>query len=485
MRIFLACLGTETNTFSPLPTGLASFAETLLCHGDGSTRGRHVLVEPIRLWRRLAEAKGYDVVESLSAFAEPAGLTVRTVHHSLRDEILSDLTAAGPVDMVLLSLHGAMAAEGCLDVEGDLLQRIREITGPRTIVGAELDLHCHLTDAMLGSATAMVIYKEYPHIDVTDRAAELFRICDDAAASGRVPRMTCRRCDINAYMGTTSQPMRGFVDRMSALEGRDGILSVSLAHGFPHGDVPGAGTGVLIVSEPDASGATHLAEALAADLWAMRERLRPDYRSIDDAIDEALAVPSAPVVIADASDNAGVGAASDATFFLRRLLQREVRSVVNAVYWDPIAVRLCEEAGEGASFDLRLGGKCSPASGDPLDVRAKVMRILPDASQTFNGFPMPMGTLVWIRVDDIDILLNTRRFQVGHPDLMRNIGLDPMQRRILVVKSTQHFHFGFAPIAAKVIYSAGPGTTNPDTSLIRYTNARQPGWPPLREQQST
>ena len=113
------------------------------------------------------------------------------VYEAFRDEILADLAKAMPVDAVLLSLHGAMVAEKTESCETDLVQRIRAIVGPSVPIGVELDLHCHLTEALVAAATAIVIFKEYPHIDVRERAAELFDIVA-AAVEGRARRRAWR-----------------------------------------------------------------------------------------------------------------------------------------------------------------------------------------------------------------------------------------------------------------------------------------------------
>jgi microcystin degradation protein MlrC len=436
-----------------------------------------MIAAPLRSWRDRAIADGHEVIESLSAFAEPAGLTTVRAHSVLRSEILDDLRKAGTVDVVLLSLHGAMAAEGCLDVEGDLLARIREMVGARTVIAVELDLHCQVTDQLLLNATLVVTYKEYPHVDILARAEEVYRLALMAAHGAVTPSMVYRPCNMNAYLPTTEEPMRGFVRSLSSREGRDGVLSISLAHGFPHGDRPGLGAGVLVVADRDGTGSERLARDLADQLWSMREALRPDYLSIDEAIDAASQYGEGPVVIADTSDNAGCGAAADSTYFLRRLVERGVKDVISALHWDPVAVRLCEEAGEGATIDLRIGGKIGPLSGAPIDLRCKILRIERDGWQTFNGFRTGIGSVVWLHSGGIDILINDKRFQVGAPDLMGNLGLNPVHRRTVVVKSTQHFYAGFAPIAKKILYAAGPGTSNPDTSRLRYVNVPQPLWP--------
>ena len=179
MCVFIACLGTETNTFSPLPTGWDTFRETMLFRdGDKATDHEPMLFsEPLHIWRKEAEARGWEVVESIAAFAQPAGVCVRSVYEGLRDELLRDLEAAMPVDIALINMHGAMVADGYLDCEGDILQRVRAVIGPDRVLGGELDLHCSITGEMVEAADALITFKEYPHIDTPLRAKELIDIC--------------------------------------------------------------------------------------------------------------------------------------------------------------------------------------------------------------------------------------------------------------------------------------------------------------------
>src|SRR5215831_2148067 len=181
-KIFIATLGTETNTFASIPTGHQLFEETCLFRNGSYGKNVPMFGAPLAVWRGRAEAKGWRVVESLCAFAMPAGKTVKRVYEGFRDEILHDLRAALPVDAVLLSLHGAMVAEGYDDAEGDLLAAVRHVVGPDVQVGAELDLHANVSQQKLENATALVLFKEYPHIDVPERAADLFHLIADVMA---------------------------------------------------------------------------------------------------------------------------------------------------------------------------------------------------------------------------------------------------------------------------------------------------------------
>lgn len=485
MKIFLASLGTETNTFSPFVTGQRDFAETYLTRNGEYGDEPFMFAVPLITWRQRAEERGWSVCESLSTFAQPGGLTVRSVYESFRDEILTDLRQAMPVDAVFLSLHGAMVAEGYDDAEGDLIERTRAVVGPDVPIGVELDLHCHLTAKMVEQATAIVLFKEYPHTDFAERADDLFDIIADTLAGDVQPHMALHNCHMIGVFHTSREPMRGFVDEIKGLEGTDHLLSISIAHGFPWGDVADMGTRMLVVTDNRPNEGAALAERLCRRFNAMREQTQPGYLSIDEALDRALAIaasePGKPVVLADVSDNAGGGAPSDSTFLLRALLERGIGGAAVASLWDPVAVRLAANAGEGAEFDLRLGGKMGPMSGDPLDLRVRVTKVVPDAIQTVGQPPNTalsrLGDAVALRANGVDIVVNSIRTQTFNPDAFTNLGIDAASRRILVVKSMQHFYAGFAPIAQDILYVAAPGALIPHFDQLPYRKVDRSIWP--------
>jgi len=477
MRLFMGLLATETNSFAPIPTGWAAFRDGGIAHDDASSRPESTIGVMLAEWRRLAEGDGIDVIEGLAASAPPAGPTLRGVYEELRDTMLAQVKAALPLDIVLLNLHGAMVAEGYDDCEGDLLTRIRALTGPDTVIGGELDLHCHLTDAMLGAADALIAYKEYPHTDEIERGRELYALCRDAAR-GLVRPVT--RVFDPRMMGmwhTSSPRMRAFVEAMQAAEGVGGILSVSFGHGFSWGDVPAVGARMWAIADGDAQ----LAEATARDfglrLYKMREAVRPHYATIDEALDQVGAAPGL-LVLADVADNPGGGAASDSSFLLSACLDRGLTGVTIGGFCDPQAAALCAEAGEGAVLPLRLGGKVGPASGDPVDLLATVRAVRGAHSQSgLSGDIVQMGLSVWIEAAGLDLLIVSRREQVFSPDIFTGIGMPLEGQAAAIVKSTQHFHAGFAPIARAIVYVSTPGAIMPDHAAIPYTKRDGNFWP--------
>lgn len=475
MKVLIAGIATESNSFSPIPTGEMSFEETFVSRrATGETA--NLFSAPLHEWRAAAEARGWDVVESLSAFAQPAGPTIRAVYEKYRDEILSDIEAARP-DIVLLSMHGAMIADGYDDCEGDLARRARAIVKDKAVIGMELDPHHHLTEDMLQAVDAIVAYKEYPHTDSRERARELFAIVADTAEGKIKPVMRDYDCRMLSMYHTPFAPMRGFVDEMMVREGQDGILSLSLTHGFPWGDSPRVGTRMIAITDGDAGKAEAVAREFGEKLWGLRDDLRPNYPSIPEALDRVQAGTAFPFVLADFADNAGGGAPSDSTFVLREVLVRDLKDIALGIYWDPVVVRMCTEAGVGSTMDVRIGGKLGKTSGDPVDLRVIVRGVGRGMAQELGGSTMPMGNAVWLDADGVHLVVNDLRSQTFHPSAFTDLGIDLGAMKAVVVKSSQHFYAGFAPIASEVIHMKGPGAITPDFTIIPFTRRDDNYWP--------
>ncbi len=478
MRLFAATLGTETNTFSPLPTGLATFKERLLIAAGEHPDEPHLLTGPLIAAREYVRAHGGEVVEGLCAFATPAGHTVQAVYEQLRDQLLADLESALPVDAVVLGLHGAMVSDDCDDCEGDLLARVREMLGEGdTVVGAALDLHCHLSAQMMDNADVLVTYKEYPHIDFLERGRELVGIVADTVTGRVKPHIACYDCRMIDTFHTVREPMKSFVEKMQAMERQQGVLSISAIHGFSRGDVPDMGAKMMVVTDDAPERGRALAAELGREFYALRGQGTPARFGIEEALTHAAALEAGPIVLADISDNAGGGAASDSTFVLQALLARNIRNVALGPLWDPVAVRVAMEAGQGAELDLRIGGKIGPLSGDPVDLRVTVAGICPNATQRFGDSDDRLGDCVCVTAQDIRIVLNSNRTQAFGPELFTNVGVDPGGQKLIVVKSAQHFYAGFAPLAQEVLYVDAPGSASRDITQSTYEKIKRPLWP--------
>jgi microcystin degradation protein MlrC len=478
MRLFAATLATETNTFSPMPTSIAAYREgVFLRPGEHPADTPLMCTAPLWVARRRAAAEGFTLIEGSCFAASPAGTTVRRDYEEMRDEIVAQVKAALPLDGVLLGLHGAMMADGYDDVEGDLIERVRTLVGPGCVIGVELDPHCHLTLKRVRLSDIIILYKEFPHTDVVERAEEVLDLVLRTIRKQIKPVMSVFDCRQIGSYPTTLPLMRAFVDKVSAMEGKDGVLSVSIGHCFPYADHEELGGRMLVITDGDKAKADRLASELGAEFVSMRGRTAPPYLSVTDGIDAGVAFNDRPVVMADPADNAGGGAPSDNTTILRQLIDKRVEDAALGPIWDPIAVRLCFDAGLGARLDLRIGGKIGRASGPPVDALVEVVGLARDCHQRFGPTQVPLGDCAAVRIGGVDVVLITNRTQALGLELFTNLGIDPRQKKLVVVKSTNHFMGAYGPIAKKVIYVDSDGPLSRDYRKIPYTKVARPIWP--------
>ncbi|HZF75437.1 MAG TPA: M81 family metallopeptidase [Acetobacteraceae bacterium] len=478
MRLFAATIATETNTFSPLPTSLAAYQEgVFLAPGEHPAETPLMCTAPLWVARRRAAAEGFTLIEGSCFAASPAGTTNRADYEWMRDRILAECRAAMPLDGVLLGLHGAMVAHGYEDVEGNVIERVREIVGPGCVIGVELDPHCHLTVKRVGLSDVVILYKEFPHTDVVERAEEVLDIVLRTIRGQVRPVMSLYDCRQIGSYPTTLPLMRAFVDKVKALEGRDGILSISIGHCFPYADVAELSGRVLVVADGDKAKADAMALRIGEEFVSMRGRTAPEYMGVEEGFAAARAHNGAPVVVADPADNAGGGAPSDNTTMLRTLMAMRAEGACLGPIWDPVAVRLCFDAGEGAEFPLRLGGKTGPASGPPVDALATVLALRRACWQSFGPTRVPLGDCAAVRVGGVEVVLISNRTQALGLELFRNLGIEPTQRKIVAVKSTNHFMAAFGPVADRVIYVDSDGPLSRDYRKIPYTKIQRPIWP--------
>ncbi len=497
MRIVTGGIAQETNTFQWQPTTLEDFSragfgtlargqEILDLDGTGTVYGGAV---------GEARRHGVDLIPTTYGGVMPGGRVTREAFDSIRDEILAGIRNALPVDGVLLVLHGAMALEDHDDAEGLLLAAVRDAVGPDVPIVAPLDLHTNLSNEMVDLADALVGYKEYPHVDMPETGAQAVQILVAMLQDRARPAMARTRLPLvapNQSMVTTWQsPLKTAIDRARELEREPGVLAATVLGGFPFADVPFAGISTIVVTDGDPARARRYADELAAICWERRDDFTIHPTPVADAIAEAMAAPEGSVyVLADIADSGASGTAGDGTVVLRGLIEAGARSAAVAQVMDREAVEACVAAGVGSEVTLTVGGKHDGLHGPPLEVTGSV-RLIHEGTFTIAG-PMGSGTVasrgrtVVLEIggpDRIELQLTELR---GHPhdlNFFRAFGIEPTQRRILVLKSAAHFRAAFEPIATKVVEVDAPGISSPTLTSFQYTRLRRPIYPLDRDAQ--
>ncbi|WBU55209.1 M81 family metallopeptidase [Paracoccus sp. SCSIO 75233] len=478
MRVFCASIATETNTFSPLRTDLNDFAQSFYA-APGQHPETPTLCSAVFPALRKRQAAGeIELIEGTATWAEPGGLVNGQTWDRLRDEVLQQLREAMPVDAVVLGLHGAMIADNCVDCEGELIEAVRQIAGPEAKIGVSFDPHSHLSAKRYENADIITVFKEFPHTDFVETGEACVELTLRAARGEIEPVISVFDVRMIEVLPTSRDPMRSFVDRMVALENSGRVLSISAIHGFMAGDSPDLGAKIIVIMDRNPAPGASLAGDLGMELFSFRGRTRPDFLTAHEALTRAAAAPKGPVVVADVWDNPGGGVAGDSTIMLREAMELGLSNIAFGTIWDPMAVRLCHAAGEGARLHLRIGGKTSDQAGAPVDTDVTVLRIQKDAVQSFGASVVPMGDCAVVRTDGgIEIVLNSNRSQSFSPDLFTNLGIDAAGKQALVVKSTNHFHDAFAAIASEILYGAVDGPYPNDPKRNDYKRLKRAIWP--------
>ena len=452
-RIAVGGLHHETNSYAPQPATFERFVEAdgwpPLLRGEAMFAGSAGINLAITGFIDAARAAGHELVPLVWANACPSAPVTEDAFERLAAMMQEDLAAAGPIDAIYLDLHGAMVTDHLPDGEGELLARIRRQAGGIPIVAA-LDLHANLSGAMVAESDALVAYRTYPHIDLAVTGARCLPLLERLLAGERLAK-AWRRIDFLVplpWQCTTIEPGRDLYALIDALE-RDGIASASICMGFPPADTPVCGPAVLAYGTEQAA-ADRAVDRLAAAFAQAEPRFAGRLWRPEDAVAHARSVAHR-VILADTQDNPGGGGSSDTTGLLAALVAAGAEDALLALLCDPKAAAAAHAAGEGGILrDLPLGGRHGPAGVTPVVGDYEVVR-LGDGKFTATG-PMyggnrmdlgPMALLRPVAAPGVEIAVASRRLQAADRAILRHLGVDPAQRRILALKSSVHFRADF------------------------------------------
>lgn len=466
MKIFCGGIATETNSFAPFPTTYADFERDGLWQGDASASNSY-LGQLILGWKEAATRGGHEFVEGLVASAQPSGPLTRSSYERLKNEFMRSFEDSAPYDLCLLFLHGAMIADGYEDCEGDMLKSLRNVMGTQGVIGAVLDPHCHLSEAMLRHADILVCAKEYPHSDYPERMLELFDLATKTVEGVVCPVPQVFDCQMIGFYPTTKPPMSEFVSQLKREESSsEALLSISFIHGFELGDVADLGSKVLVYTDGDPVLGREVASRLGRSIYKLRHTLLPNVPDVDQSI-EVLKSACGRTVIADIGDNPGAGFSGDNMEILRRLLAARFDHIVAGCFWDPGVVSICQAVGVGAQLSLRIGGKSGVASGLPLDLVVTVKALRDEHTQSVFGVGrVSFGAVAWVSVEGADLVICSRREQVFSQDAFTGLGIDLEEAKIVLLKSGQHFYQSFAELAEETLYVKAPACIGLDLAAI-------------------
>ncbi|MDR3099653.1 MAG: M81 family metallopeptidase [Paraburkholderia sp.] len=488
MRLLLAMFKHETNTFSPVPTPFERFFRK----GGGAVAGEAALKAyrgtggALGAYIDVAEQLGAQIVLPVAADAFPSGPVDDEAYRSITGLIL-DAVAQGGYDGILLDLHGAMVTQSLDDGEGTLLKRLREID-PHTPVGVTLDMHANLYDDIVQHATVITGYHTYPHVDMYEAGERAARVIARTIAGEIRPVMAWGNKPMLPHVmrqGTHAEPNKSLQARCMQYEKSD-ALAASLFVGFPNADIANAGLSVVVCADGNAEQAAGMRDALLDEAWRAREQFLYASEPLAQSVARARASETAgPLVLLDHCDNTASGGTMDTTEVLAEVLRQDLDNAVFFAICDPQAVQQAIAAGIGNKLTLELGGKLSmPAlaeSSRPLEVTARVKLIFDGVYR--NRGPMYRGALnnsgptVVLDTGKIEIVVVSAHQEPFDLNCLSSVGIDPTQKRYIVLKSRVHWRAGFGDLAREVIECAGVGVCTSDYGKLAFKKVRRPIYP--------
>lgn len=490
MKVVVALVRHETNTFSPIETGLASFNRGTgdgPAYGDAARQACANTNSAAAAYLDLAAQLGAEVDFAIVANAVPSGVVTREAFDSIAQSIVD--AAAKGCDAVMLDLHGAMVAEGYPDAEGELLRRLRAVLPPAVPVAVALDFHANFSPELIRNATIITGYCTYPHVDVYQTGERAGRTLQ-ALLQGRAdPVILWRRLPMLTHMlkqTPSMQPMKDIMDRAMAAEAAGQVLNASVFGGFPLADIPYVGLSVvLVVDRGRQDEGRELLDELCAMAWQRRDDFIFPIEPPAESIARAKLLEDGPIVLVDHGDNAGAGGPTDVMAVLREAMRQGLSDMVAGPFWDPAAVDELVRAGTGARVALDVGGKTDmPAlglAGEPLRIEGTIVKIT-DGNYTitgpmFTGMRLSTGRTAVIDTGGILVFVCEKPQEPYDIGLFTHAGVDPAAKKYVLIKSRQHFRAGFGPLARHVVLVAGPGVCSSDYSLFPFRRLPRPIYP--------
>ncbi|HUC10789.1 MAG TPA: M81 family metallopeptidase [Stellaceae bacterium] len=491
MRLLIAMMKHETNTFSPVPTPLTRFGNGPgPLYGEAAVQAYRGTGTGLGAYLDLAARERAEIVLPIAAGAPPSGPVEDAAYGEITDLICAT-AAQGNYDGIMLDLHGAMVTQSLEDGEGQFLKRLRRIV-PTTPIAVSLDMHANLYDEIIANATVVTGYHTYPHVDTYETARLAGEILLRTIRGGIRPVMAWGNVPMLPHVmrqGTDDHPNKELQHRCMAMAA-EGALAASLFTGFPHADITNAGLSAVVVTDGDRELAERLRDELLDRAWVEREAFVYKIEPLQGSIARAKAMSGpqlgdGPIILLDHYDNCASGGTMDTTTVLAEILRQDLEDVAVFAIYDPQAVQEAMAAGIGANVTLSVGGKIAmpaiPAESRPLTLSGTVKTIsngrYRNRGPMARGVQMDMGAAVVLDTGNVEIVLISRHVEPSDLNCLLALGIDPTQKRYVMLKSRIHWRAGLGPLARAVVDCAGVGVCTSDYRQLTFSRVRRPIYP--------
>lgn len=487
-RVLSAEISHETNTFSVLRTGMDAYLRRQCYFGGEIAKHMSGTATEVAAHIDAARTYGWELIPTVAAHATPSGMTTADAWEELCNIVLAGLDT-GPVDGVILALHGAMVTESSQDAEGDLLKRLRDRLGKDVPIAVTLDLHANVTDGMAELADILRPYRTYPHIDQYEAATEAASLLQRAMDKDIRPvTVVARRPTLDGlnHGRTQEGPMVELLARATEIKAADpAVLEIGLCAGFAWSDIDEAGPSVSVTTDGDAEKGRKIADELMQFVWDTRAINTVPLLSLTELSARIKDDPTGkgPLVIGDTTDNPGGGGYGDGVRLLEAIIATGTPNAALAAICDPAVAEQAHKAGAGARISISLGAKVDPGSyGPPIETEATVLALNETGAFVCDGpmwanMEVRLGRSALLDISGVKVVIASSNLQVTDQQALKLFGLDPAALDVIAVKSSHHFRAAFQPVARDVVLVDSGCLVSQDYASFNYRHLRRPIWP--------
>ena len=485
-RIAIAGFQHESNSFAKVPASLAKWQEAGILHGQEIINEYETSTATIAgMLGRLKMENDIEIQPLVFTRLMPMGpMTVEATEH-IMDLMLKEISTKGPWDAVLLPLHGAAVSDKYLDADGEISEQVRALVGKNVVIGTALDMHANVSQKVVANSDIVTIYQTNPHLDTYEQGFH----CTDLVIKTLRKEIHPTKClqmpplIVNILQQCTSdEPMAEILRFADRVRARPGVLSISIAEGYPYADVPQMGMSFLAITNNDSLLAAKYSREIADFAWNLRAKLNGRGTPIKEALEQATQATSWPVVLFDVGDNVGAGTPGDSTFILHAANKMGITGIMQALC-DPEVANKCIKLGVGGRVELEIGGKADDMHGAPIQLTGAITAITDgkysELKPSHGGFRFYNdGPSVAIETDSGNkILVTSKPAMSSSLEQFRSVGFEPKDQKIIVVKGTHSPRPAYEPIAKKMFWLESPGASTADLGNFIYKNRRMPMYP--------
>ena len=480
MRIGIAEVSQETNTFNTIPGTLKAFEERGIYYGEE-------ILEKLRGMMAIggfldaveSETNDFQLLPIFRAWTQAGGrLETRTLE-LFHQKLISGLKQILPIDGLFLSLHGALASEKIDDADGFLLASVRQVLGPDVPIVVPLDHHANITRLMIEKATVLVAHETQPH-DMFATGRKAAEILFALLRSEFVPAVGWEKIPMISPQDqflTSHGPMKVWFDMARDMERRPGVIATSTFPMQPWLDVEEAGWATVVYTDRDPDLARHLAIELAEKAWELREQFWvSDRLTPEEAVRKADKAREGLIILSDMGDASG-GGSSDGTCLLGEMMRQNIRGKAFVPLLDPEAAERAMTAGIGKQITLTVGGKRDRVYNKPVEVTGRVTAVSRGLKITTEWGMSDLGKTALLDMGNITLVLaENRSIGIRHPIMYTHLGLDMNDAQMVVVKTGSNFQ-NFTRWRKELIRVDTPGWSQSNLKAFHWKRAPRPIWP--------